>query len=401
MRMRIVLTAWLLVWLLGGGTVRAHELYQMPDDVETRWASFENPRGEKGRGGMSNKGGKGAAFHPVQAGETAVLMDVEGSGAIHRMWFTLRDRDPVSLRSFVFRIYWDGAEHPAVEAPFGDFFGAILGRMTPFESDLFSSPEGRSFNCFIPMPFRSAAKVTFTNESGKELDQLFYDIDYTLNSGHGENVLYFHAAWRRERWTELGRDFEILPRIEGRGRFLGAHIGVIEHPDNQGWWGEGEVKIYLDGDTEFPTLVGTGTEDYIGTAYGQGVFNHRYQGCLVLDKDKRQVSFYRHHVPDPVYFHKDIRVAIQQMGGASKNGVVKLLDKGVEVKPVTIHGPQGYAKLLEMDPAPDLANDKTLPDGWTNMFRRDDVSAVALFYLDRPENGLPEILPVSKRTEGL
>ena len=387
--------------VLSGNSATDNSLFEMPDGVQSRWASFENPLGEKGRGGMANKGGKGAAFDLVKAGETKVLMDVQGCGVIHRMWFTLSAREPQSLRSYVFRCYWDGAEKPAVEVPFGDFFGASHGKMVAFESELFANPEDRSFNSYVPMPFRSAARVTFTNESSRDLDQLFYDINYTLHGNHGDNMLYFHASWRRERWTELGKDFEILHRVEGRVRFLGAHIGILGHPDNRGWWGEGEVKMYMDGDTDFPTIVGTGTEDYVGTAYGQGEFSGRYQGSLIIDDAKRRYAFYRHHVPDPIYFHRNLRVSLQQMGGAGKKEVAQLLQKGVDIQPVSIHDNRQFVKLLEMDPVPDVRTDRSLPEGWTNFYRRDDVCAVALYYLDRPENNLPPIAPVEARIEAL
>ncbi len=371
-------------------------LYQMRDDVQSRWISFENPHGEKGQGGVSNKEAKGAAFSTIPAGKEVVLMDVEGSGLIHRMWFTLSDRSPKMLRSIVLRMYWDHAETPAVEVPFGDFFGAILGEMTIFESALFSNPEGRSFNSVVPMPFRTHARITFTNESDEELKALFYDINYSLTE-NSVKALYFHAAWRRERWTKLEEDFIILPQIAGRGRFLGAHVGVIGHPDNLGWWGEGEVKIYLDGDDTLPTLVGTGTEDYVGTAYGQGEFSNQYQGSLLIDTANQYFSFYRHHVPDPIYFHKDIRVTIQQIGGAMQEYVKEMLEKGVEIKPVSVHNDDSFTKLLESDP-PKMPGDTDVPYGWTNYYRRDDVSAVALFYLDGTENGLPRIAPLAERT---
>lgn len=395
---RYVLCIGMIVFMARGAA--AAPLFEMPKDVESRWATFENPRGEKGQGGLLNQGAKGNSFEAVQPAETKTLMDVSGSGVIHRMWFTLREnQNPAALRSYVLRFYWDASTKPAVEVPFGDFFGAIHGRPVPFESELFSNPEGRSFNCYIPMPFRRGARVTFTNDSAKELDQLVYEIDYSLEPVPSENTLYFHASWRRERWTELGKDFEILPRIEGQGRFLGAHIGILGHPDNRGWFGEGEVKMYLDGDTEHPTLCGTGTEDYIGTAYGQGEFHGRYQGSLIVNAEKRMYAFYRYHVPDPVYFHHDVRVTIQQMGGTQKKEVEKLLEKGVPVKPVTIHTNESkMIRLLEAGAAPDL---KTQPEGWTNMYRRDDLCAVALFYLDKPENTLPPIAAVEKRTEAV
>jgi hypothetical protein len=375
-------------------------LYELAPGVETRWISFENPTGARGVGGQANQGAKGAAFEPVAAGETKTLLDLEGAGTIRRMWFTLSSRDPRALRSYVIRMYWDGAETPAVEAPFGDFFGAILGRTVPFQSALFANLEGRSFNAFVPMPFRTGAKITFTNESGTRLDQLFYEIDCTVNDAHREEMLYFHTHWRRDPNTALGEDFILLPKITGAGRFLGAHIGVMGFPGVTGWWGEGEVKAYLDGDTSLPTLIGTGTEDYVGTAYGQGEFDHAYSGSLIVDEEKRLFTFYRYHVPDPVYFHQDIRVAIQQMGGAPKKEVLDMLEKGVEIRPVSVHTPEEFVPLFDLPEYPDLAN-ADIPDGWTNFYRRDDVCATAFFYLDRPENGLPPMQDAGARTANL
>ncbi len=397
----IVICLWLHTSLLADLNAAAQtSLYQMRDDVQSRWISFENLTGAKGGGGITNKGAKGAAFSPVPARSEKVLMDVEGTGVIYRMWFTMSDRTPKMLRSSVLRIYWDNAETPAVEVPFGDFFGAILGEMKAFESELFSSPEGRSFHVIIPMPFRTHARVVFANESDKDLSVLYYDINYSLQEKADEYMLYFHAAWRRERWTELEKDFAILPRISGKGRFLGAHIGIIGHPDNLGWWGEGEVKIYLDGDSDLPTLIGTGTEDYIGTAYGQGEFANRYQGSLLMDNENLFWTFYRHHVPDPIYFHEDIRVTIQQIGGAKQEYVKEMLAKGVAIKPISVATNDLFVKLLESDP-PKKIGDPGVPEGWTNYYRRDDVSAVALFYLDKPENGLERIAPLQERTVGI
>lgn len=374
------------------------DLYRAPEGIQSRWTSFENPTGAPGQGGQANRRGKGAAFRHVDAGETVTLLDMEGSGLVHRMWLTLSDRSPAALRSHVLRMYWDGAETPAVEAPLGDFFGHLLGHSRPFENALFSSPEGRSFNAVVPMPFRTRARITFTNESDTRLDQLFYDINLSLGVNHPDDVLYFHAHWRRERWTALGRDFDILPRVQGRGRFLGAHVGVIGHPDNVGWWGEGEVKMYLDGDGAYPTIVGTGTEDYVGTAYGQGEFVHRYQGSPVIDENARHYAFYRYHIPDPIHFQREIRVSIQQMGGADKAAVLDMIRRGVEITPVSVHDATHWTPLLERDLALD---DPSVPNGWTNYFRRDDVCALALFYLDRPANELPRIAPVEKRVEAL
>jgi len=355
------------------------ELYQDGGGRQTRWAGFENPTAAKGAGGKANSGWKGHAAEALKAGETKILLNVSGCGTVRRIWMTFHPREPRLIRSLLLRMYWDGSARPAVSVPLGDFFGHILGRMAPFENELFSSPEGRSFNCFVPMPFSTGAKITLSNDSNEDVPYLFCDIDFELQPWpHEKGTLYFHAYWHRERYTTLGRDFEILPTIHGRGRYLGAHVGIITHPDYTGWWGEGEVKIYLDGDQDYPTLNNSGTEDYVGTAWGQGIFQHRYQGALLGDSQLGHYTFYRYHIPDPVYFAKDCRVTIQQMGNDTKEAVLKMIEKGTPIKPVLVDhgGAEKFLPLLDGKHPPDLAQDSTV-------------------------NNLPEITSVQKRTEAI
>jgi hypothetical protein len=377
------------------------ELYRKPADVETRWSSFENPNGLKGAGGLSNRGAKGHPYEPIEPGESKTLLDVQGSGMITRIWFTVNDRSTETLRALKLEMFWDGAQKPAVAVPLGDFFVAMLERPVAFESALFANPEGKSFNCFIPMPFRKSAKVIVTNESSERIRLLFYDIDYLIGIKHPPDSLYFHAYWHRESPTTLRNDFEILPKVNGSGRFLGANIGVMCNPKDVGWWGEGEVKMHIDGDTTYPTIVGTGTEDYIGTGWGQGTFAHQFQGCLISNKKDKLYTFYRYHVPDPVYFDRDIRVTIQQMGGEVKRLVLKMQEDGIPMIPVTIGWKQVFLRLLESgsesDEPVDLKSHDSPLGAWTNYFRQDDVCAVALFYLDQPENELPPLAPVALR----
>jgi hypothetical protein len=316
------------------------------------------------------------------------------------MWLTLSERSPKILRSLRLDIYWDGANKPAVTVPLSDFFGVGLGRTTAFQNALFSNPEGRSFNCNIPMPFRTGARVIITNESAIP-ETLFYDINFLRVANHSSNVLYFHAYWNRNNRTKLGEDFEILPRVNGKGRFLGCNLGIIaDSLYGKSWWGEGEVKMYLDGDTKFPSLNGTGTEDYIGTAWGQGPFVNLYQGCPIADNVTRQWTFYRYHIPDPIYFSTDCRVTIQQMGGDGTDNVKKLVLAGAQLIPVTVSTENKFFKLFEMDPVPKLS-DPDFPNGWTNFYRLDNYSVTAYFYLDRPVNNLPPLAPLKDRTEGI
>src|SRR5690349_10312694 len=159
----------------------ADPLYVMPAGVQTRWARPENPLGERGKGASENGGRKGAPAFTLKAGESRVLARVQsGSGVVRRMWMTLLDRSPKMLRGLRLSMYWDDARTPAVDVPLGDFFGVGLGRVVPFESALFSSPEGRSFNAAVPMPFRRNMRIVLTNETDVDQPRVYYDIDYTL-----------------------------------------------------------------------------------------------------------------------------------------------------------------------------------------------------------------------------
>ena len=378
----------------------AQELFESPEGQKTRWYSFENIEAKKGAGGMENRGAKGHPADWIPAGESVVLLDAEGSGVINRIWLTINDRSPEMLRSLRIEMFWDGEEKPAVSVPLGDFFGIGLGRRVPFETALFSDPEGRSFNSIVPMPFKDGARMTITNDSYKDLTALFFDVNM-VRKEFTENMLYFHAYWNRNLGTELGEDFEILPEIEGTGRFLGTNVGIFTNEDyGNSWWGEGEVKIFLDGDGAHPTLVGTGTEDYIGTAWGQGTFNHHYQGAVIANGEKFEQAFYRYHIPDPVYFYDDIRVTMQQMGGWPTEKVRELAANGAELEPVTVAVDDRLVKLLEIENPPSI-QDEDFPIGWTNFWRSDDVSATAYFYLDRPRSDLPKLQPLEIRTAEL
>jgi hypothetical protein len=379
-----------------GITASAQELYQRPAGIQSRVSSFENINGVKSSGGKTNKGAKGNAFEWMQPGEAKTLLDVQTTGIIQRIWLTV-SQDKELSRHLRLQMWWDGDKKPAVDVPLVDFFGFHVGRRVPYESAMTSSPEGRSYNCYIPMPFRKAAKVVLTNESATDAYKLFFDVDFVEVKTLAANSTYFHAYWTRQKTSALGTDFLVLPQTRGRGRFLGMSVGVLaDSVYNQTWWGEGEVKMYLDDDKDFPTIAGTGAEDYVGTGWGMGTYHHQYQGCTVADPKAGKFSFYRWHIPDAIYFDKNIKITLQQIGGGPKEVVKDLFNKGVKVLPVTIDAESGFVRLLDLK-KPVTINDTDFVNGWVNFYRVDDYVAVSYFYLDRTSSNLPGLPPVENR----
>jgi len=388
----------IVLCLILTNTSQAQSLYEMPANPQSRLSSFENLNGIKGNGGKTNKTAKGNAFENMEPGETKKLLDIKGEGTIQRIWLTI-DHSPVKLRSLRLQFFWDDSNKPAVDVPLGDFFGYNLGKQIAFQSALFSSGEGRSYNCYIPMPFKKAAKVLLINE-GTERVKLFYDIDFLLQK-LPLNSLYFHAYWNRQQSGQLGDDYILLPKVEGKGRFLGISVGLnTDTSYGKSWWGEGEVKMYLDGDTKYPTINGTGAEDYIGSAWGLGTFTNWYQGCTIANDSTGQFNFYRWHIPDAIYFNKDIKVTIQQIGGWMKEDMKRLHQRGVNFKAITVDGPAGFTRLLDMENPP-LLTDPAFPEGWVNFYRIDDYSSVSYFYLDKPGSSLSSLLPLNVRLKGV
>ncbi len=402
--MRAIEIVMVALLLAGAGweTAKAQgqELYTVPDGAETRWSSFENPQAAKGKGGEENQTAKGHAFEVVAPGQSRTLLDVKGAGVIQRIWMTVSERSPAVLRSARIEMYWDDAAEPAVNVPVGDFFGLGLGRILPFQNALFSDPEGRSFNSYIPMPYRKAARIVFINDSDASM-LLFYDVDFLRVKSLRPDAMYFHAYWSRNAKTQLRKEFEILPEVKGKGRYLGANLGMISDPQyGDTWWGEGEAKIYLDGDTALPTLNGTGSEDFVGSGWGLGAFTHMYQGSPVADEKRHQWAFYRYHIPDAVYFQKNCRVAMQVLGGAPVAEVKQLAERGVPLEAVTVGTDLGMTKLLEQNPAPKLGDIKDSA-GFIVFYRQIDYSATAYFYLDSPTHDLPQLPGKEARIAGL
>jgi len=310
----------------------------------SRAINAENPYGEKGRGGTAagnlGKSRKGSpCIGEIKPGETKLLGEIDGPGVIQHIWITVTDKtsekDCFVLRDLVLRMYWDGEETPSVESPLGDFFCCGFGTDCTVNSMPVTVNPNRGFNCYFPMPFRKRAKITIESQHPNSVPAFFYQIDYCLQDSLPENAGYFHAQWRRQRLTERGKDYAILDSVEGRGQYIGTYIALTTL--ERYWWGEGEVKFYLDGDEEFPTICGTGLEDYFGGAWSfasqqngrtvENTYCTPFMGYPFYSHHDRSVhnnyhddivppmrGFYRWHLPDPIRFEQDIRVTVQQIG---------------------------------------------------------------------------------------
>lgn len=302
--------------------------------ARSRSVCAENPTGGKGQGGMAvpnradpsppaaaraaddlGQGWKVRPFLRVNKGQTATLMDVDGPGIIQHIWMV----EGLS-RAHVLRFYWDGEDTPSIEVPAPDFFAVGHGKFAPVNSLAVVVNPKNALNCYWPMPFHKHVRVTFTNESpDQDLELLAYQIDY-VETAVAANAATFHAQFRRAR-TDQQNPYVILDGVRGQGRYVGTFLAWTQL--SKGWFGEGEIKFFLDGDKEFPTICGTGTEDYFCGSYGfPQAFSGPYAGTtLPADENANPPSFwslYRWHVMDPICYDKDVRVTIQALGWGQK-----------------------------------------------------------------------------------
>jgi hypothetical protein len=288
--------------------------------LDSRAVTFENPDGARGQGGRAHGGRKGAPARTLEPGERVRLADLEGPGTVRHVWMTFPPAPPEVMRALVLEVWYDDVDEPSVSVPCLDFFGLPHGRPVAYDSALASAHEGRGFNAYFPMPFRRRFRAEFTNHSARRLP-LYYQLDYTLERSLADAAGYLHVAFRRENPTVRKRDFVIADGLRGPGRFLGCNVGVrVIDPGN--WWGEGEFKVYRDGDGELPTICGTGLEDYVGSAWGLGPYSAQYAGAPLQVRAPGggpmpdRVGFYRWHLLDPLVFERSQRVTIQQIGYA-------------------------------------------------------------------------------------
>lgn len=336
---------------------------------ESRAITPENSTGEKGRAAMSAShlgvGRKGSCCVPLESGETITLADIEGPGIIRHIWMTVPDKTAAGsfvMRDLVLRFYWDDEETPSVECPVGDFFCNGFGERAIVNSmPICVNPTG-GMNCYFEMPFRKHAKVTLTSEHPGFIKYIFYTFNYALTDVP-DDAMYFHARFNRERSTRRGVDYTVLDGVRGKGYYVGTYMALCAL--ERYWWGEGEMKFFLDGDEEFPTVTSTGAEDYFGGAWAfldrpphalpeAQCFNtlfagYPYRSTRDATRDRFSAGkpnpnpmlatnddalprhgLYRWHLPDPISFKEDLRVTFQDLG----NDDIKLYEREDDISTV-------------------------------------------------------------------
>jgi len=299
------------------------------NDAETRSICAENPTGTRGGGAQADPAGQGPASNlgkgwkvrpciDLLPNTPVTLAEIAGPGVIQHIWITV---SPKVFRDAILRIYWDDEPNPSVEVPLGDFFACGHALRTKVNSLPVAVNPAGGFNCYWPMPFRRSAKVTIESQHREKMEGFFYQITYAL-APVPENAAYFHAQWRRSLTTREYPQHTLLDDVQGQGHYVGTYLAWTQL--SNGWWREGQVKFYLDDDEEYPTICGTGTEDYFGGAWGfygpgdrEEAYSTPFLGLPLVRQEANEVpkyGMYRWHVMDPIRFRRNLRVTVQALG---------------------------------------------------------------------------------------
>jgi hypothetical protein len=349
-------------------------IYRMSDAV-SRSISPENFKGEKGKGGMATTGtganasrelGQTWKVSPsviIKKHTTYTVAEIDGQGAIQHIWMTPTG----NWRYSIIRFYWDDETTPSVEAPVGDFFCMGWGKYAPVQSLAVVVNPGSAFNCYWPMPFRKKCRITMENIDNEDM-VLYYQVDYTLTKVP-DDAAYFHAQFRRINPLPYKKDYVLVDSIQGKGQYVGTYLAYGSNKN--GWWGEGEIKFFMDGDTKFPTIIGTGTEDYFCGSYNFETrkknqdgsetrayteFTGPYTGLPQVIKGDglynvaQRFGLYRWHIADPIRFEKNLKVTLQALGWRSGGRYLPLQDDIASVVFWYQSGPHGgFPKLPSKD----------------------------------------------------
>ena len=350
-RTRLVLSISIIYATAGGAQRSSYDglsnnmgnLYRL-SDAKSFSVGPENLTGEKGKGAMATNGSAAKAARELGQGwkenpfivigphQTFALADIQTHGAVEHIWMTPTG----NWQSSILRMYWDGEESPSVEVPIGSFFAMGWGKYARVSSQAICVNPGSAFNAYWPMPFRKRARITLENLDDEPMT-IYYQIDFA-EAELPQDAAYFHAQYRRMNPVPYKQVYTILDGVHGKGQYVGTYLAWGVH--NDGWWGEGEIKFYLDGDNEFPTIAGTGTEDYFGGSYDfENQESHRYEEFTSpysglaqvirpdgLYQSQERFGLYRWHIADPIRFEKDLRVTIQDLGWQSGGRYLPLTD---------------------------------------------------------------------------
>lgn len=304
-----------------------------------------------------DQSGGNADARSIEPGDTHTLLDLKGAGIIRRLWITVSPEETAILRGAVIRFYWDGNPKPSVEAPLGDFFGVGFGQYVHYISLPLSMTSG-GYNCYWPMPFRKAARITVTNESKRKIDALYYNIDVEMVQRLPKETLYFHALWRRENPTQAGKNYTVLETV-GRGHLVGVMMAMQNRHGGGLGFLEGDEMVYVDGEAQ-PSIYGTGTEDYYnsGWYFNRGTYSAPFHGCTIKDDQKGRVCAYRWHILDPIPFQKSIRFTLEHGHANEVEGDYSSMAYWYQTPPVGLLPLPPFADRLPYEPPPPQQDSK-------------------------------------------
>lgn len=363
-------------------------LYRLAHDVRSACSNIHNVDGAPGRAGAEVR------VPQLQPGERVILAKLDGPAVITRFWLTFDWPDRFHYagsmlrnRSVTLEITWDDADMPAISVPVADFFCHPLGYDIPFENAWFADPVGRSSLCFLPMPFRSHATVAIVNHFDRPVI-VFHDIRFLRGIEPDPDDGYLHACFQRTMPTAPGARHDILPRVRGRGRYLGTHLGIITDRYNPMDWHGGNIAFYLDGDSEYPSMLGASLDDYAGSAW---LYEQRYMhqdSGLLLSRDFPEggghYGLYVYHRRDPLLFESSCAVSITPAVHVRAGALLSLLRQQPELTE-RLAIPHDLSILEGMVQAGE--------DAYFNCGRLDDLSTLAFYYLDRPDGAQPSCTP--------
>jgi hypothetical protein len=319
MRHRILASAAaLLLAALAALDASAQETAPLAPLEALQFAQMKDAKAERVSSSSPDPGSNNDSKTPIP-GETLVLADLQGPGVVTHIWLTIAANEYAWPRLLRLRVYYDGNPEASVDAPVGDFWAVGHGFERWVKSEMIrNSSEGRARNAYWPMPFAKSCRITLTNEGRRRLDHVYYHVDWSKVPALPPDTLYFHARYKQELPAEAEKKVYTFLDVKGRGFYAGTVLSVVQ--PEAGWFGEGDERIYVDGEKE-PSIIGTGSEDYFNDAWGLHVLDGPYTGVTVADGTGlgSRMTGYRWHIKDPIPFKKSFRFDMEHLGWTFNN----------------------------------------------------------------------------------